>query len=64
VALEYEARSDAELLRRSGRDPEAFGVFYDRHAATVLSGLDSLDLAFSPPDGARGRPSRTCPYLP
>jgi RNA polymerase sigma factor (sigma-70 family) len=33
----YEARSDAELLRRSARDPEAFGVFYDRHAATVLA---------------------------
>ena len=30
-------RSDAELLRASGRDPEAFGVFYDRHAATVLA---------------------------
>jgi DNA-directed RNA polymerase specialized sigma24 family protein len=37
MAREYEARSDAELLRRSGRDPEAFGVFYDRHAATVLA---------------------------
>jgi RNA polymerase sigma factor (sigma-70 family) len=33
----YDRRSDAELLRRSGRDPEAFGVFYDRHAATVLA---------------------------
>ena len=30
-------RSDAELLRASARDPEAFGVFYDRHAATVLA---------------------------
>src|SRR3954452_12294978 len=37
MGLEYDARSDAELLRRSGRDPEAFGVFYDRHAATVLA---------------------------
>lgn len=37
MELQYEARSDAELLRRSGRDPEAFGAFYDRHAATVLA---------------------------
>jgi RNA polymerase sigma-70 factor (ECF subfamily) len=37
MGLEHEARSDAELLRRSGRDPEAFGVFYDRHATTVLA---------------------------
>jgi RNA polymerase sigma-70 factor (ECF subfamily) len=34
---EHDARSDGELLRRSGRDPEAFGAFYDRHAATVLA---------------------------
>src|SRR3954471_12119201 len=37
MGSEYEVRSDVELLRRSGRDPEAFGVFYDRHAATVLA---------------------------
>jgi RNA polymerase sigma-70 factor (ECF subfamily) len=30
-------RSDAELLRASARDPEAFGVFYDRHGAAVLA---------------------------
>ena len=30
-------RSDAELLHASARDAEAFGVFYDRHAATVLA---------------------------
>ena len=29
-------RSDAELLRAARRDPEAFGVFYDRHADAVL----------------------------
>ena len=37
MGSKYDARSDAELLRRSARDPEAFGVFYDRHAATVLA---------------------------
>ncbi len=31
------ARTDAELLRASGRDPQAFGAFYDRHAAAVLA---------------------------
>lgn len=30
-------RSDAELLKASARDPEAFGVFYDRHARTLLA---------------------------
>ena len=30
-------RSDAELLRLSGRDVNAFGVFYDRHVAEVGS---------------------------
>jgi DNA-directed RNA polymerase specialized sigma24 family protein len=29
--------SDAELLRASGDDPEAFGRFYDRHAGVVLA---------------------------
>jgi len=29
-------RSDAELLRLSRRDPQAFGAFYDRHARAVL----------------------------
>jgi RNA polymerase sigma-70 factor (ECF subfamily) len=32
-------RSDVELLRASVADPEAFGVFYDRHAAAVLAFL-------------------------
>jgi RNA polymerase sigma factor (sigma-70 family) len=32
-----DSRSDAGLLRASARDPEAFGAFYDRHAATVLA---------------------------
>ncbi len=31
------ALSDAELLRASGRDPQAFGDFYDRHAEAVLA---------------------------
>ncbi len=29
--------SDAELLRRARRDPEAFGMFYDRHGDAVLA---------------------------
>jgi hypothetical protein len=29
-------RSDAELLRASAVEPEAFGRFYDRYAAEVL----------------------------
>jgi RNA polymerase sigma factor (sigma-70 family) len=37
MGSKYDGRSDAELLRRSARDPEAFGAFYDRHAATVLA---------------------------
>jgi RNA polymerase sigma factor (sigma-70 family) len=37
MGADYDASTDAELLRRSGRDPEAFGVLYDRHAATVLA---------------------------
>jgi RNA polymerase sigma factor (sigma-70 family) len=37
MGSKYDGASDAELLRRSGRDPEAFGAFYDRHAATVLA---------------------------
>jgi|SRR5215471_4670178 len=31
--------SDAELLAASSSDPEAFGAFYDRHAAAVLAFL-------------------------
>jgi RNA polymerase sigma-70 factor (ECF subfamily) len=31
--------TDAELLSASSSDPEAFGVFYDRHAAAVLAFL-------------------------
>ena len=30
-------RSDARLLKDSGRDADAFGVFYDRHAHEVAS---------------------------
>ena len=30
------APSDAEVIRRSLSEPEAFGLVYDRHAATVL----------------------------
>jgi RNA polymerase sigma-70 factor (ECF subfamily) len=29
-------RSDAELLRASGRDPDAFAEFYERHATALL----------------------------
>src|SRR5499433_3353777 len=28
--------SDAEVIRRSASEPEAFGLIYDRHAATLL----------------------------
>ena len=31
-----DARTDARLLRDSTRDANAFGVFYDRHAANVI----------------------------
>src|SRR5258706_16108448 len=30
------AHSDAEVIGRSLSDPEAFGLIYDRHAATLL----------------------------
>lgn len=30
-------RSDAELLRASAKDPDAFGELYDRHAASLLA---------------------------
>ena len=33
---EGDHRSDAGLLRASAEEPEAFGLFYDRHAAEVL----------------------------
>jgi RNA polymerase sigma-70 factor (ECF subfamily) len=33
----YQLSGDAELLRESARDPEAFGAFYDRHATAVLA---------------------------
>src|SRR4051812_47483388 len=29
--------SDAELLRRSGSEPEAFGVLYDRHIGSIYA---------------------------
>jgi RNA polymerase sigma factor (sigma-70 family) len=32
-----ETRSDGELLRAAQNDPEAFGVFYDRHAKALLA---------------------------
>lgn len=32
----YEDLSDADLLRISRDEPEAFGVFYERHAETLL----------------------------
>jgi RNA polymerase sigma-70 factor (ECF subfamily) len=31
-----DSRSDAEVIGRSLDQPEAFGLIYDRHAATVL----------------------------
>jgi RNA polymerase sigma factor (sigma-70 family) len=30
-------RTDADLLAGSARDPEAFGIFYDRHAGRLLT---------------------------
>lgn len=35
--LAYEALSDGELLSLARRDPEAFGVFFDRHFEFVLA---------------------------
>jgi RNA polymerase sigma factor (sigma-70 family) len=32
-----DTRSDGELLRAAQNDPEAFGVFYDRHAKAMLA---------------------------
>jgi RNA polymerase sigma factor (sigma-70 family) len=37
VMTQRESPSDAELLRRAGRDADAFGVFYDRHVTAVLA---------------------------
>lgn len=34
-----DTRSDHELLRVAHRDPEAFGVFYDRHGEALLAFL-------------------------
>jgi hypothetical protein len=34
---ERDSRADAELLRTSARDPEAFGAFYDRRATPLLA---------------------------
>ncbi|MDQ3986673.1 MAG: RNA polymerase sigma factor [Actinomycetota bacterium] len=36
---EWDGLSDAELLKRSQSEPDAFGVFYDRHAKRVLGYL-------------------------
>jgi RNA polymerase sigma-70 factor, ECF subfamily len=46
------SRTDAELLRDAQRDPEAFGLLYDRHASAIyrsarragLAEADALDL--------------------
>jgi RNA polymerase sigma factor (sigma-70 family) len=35
-----DARSDAEILERSSRDPELFGVVFDRHFAAIHRYLD------------------------
>ncbi len=37
MAARLDHRSDADLLRAAARDPQAFGVFYDRHADAVLA---------------------------
>jgi len=37
--MAVDTRTDAELLRASGEDPEAFGCLYDRHAGAVLAFL-------------------------
>ncbi len=37
--LHWDNLSDAELLKRSRTEPEAFGVLYDRHARNVLAYL-------------------------
>jgi RNA polymerase sigma factor (sigma-70 family) len=34
---DLEHRSDQELLERTGREPQAFGVFYRRHVGAVLA---------------------------
>ncbi len=34
---EKDPRTDAELLRATEGDPEAFGVFYDRHVRVILA---------------------------
>jgi RNA polymerase sigma factor (sigma-70 family) len=39
VGAAWRDMSDADLLRRSLRDPEAFGEFYDRHARAILAFL-------------------------
>ena len=46
---DYARLSDDELLRRTGEDREAFGVFYDRHVRVVLIDLRRRGL---PPDEA------------
>jgi RNA polymerase sigma factor (sigma-70 family) len=35
--VRYAEIADAELLSRTREDPEAFGVFYDRHEAVLLA---------------------------
>src|SRR2546425_2281624 len=36
MRLGHDRREDGELLALSRSDPEAFGVFYDRHAKAIL----------------------------
>lgn len=44
-----DTRSDAQLLRASRKQPDAFGVFYERHASSVYAhlrrSLDGRDVA-------------------
>jgi DNA-directed RNA polymerase specialized sigma24 family protein len=35
--VRYDGITDADLLSRTREDPEAFGVFYDRHEAALLA---------------------------
>lgn len=37
MALHEDARDDETLLEQSARDPDAFAVFYARHARTILA---------------------------
>jgi RNA polymerase sigma-70 factor (ECF subfamily) len=39
LARELERRSDADLIALTAKDPEAFGVFYQRHYQAIVSYL-------------------------